>query len=118
METSEEKASVNLEVIVERLKNFQELFTLTLNDLRDENTREHDKIVEQTTKTNGKVKQHDKWIYGIIMSGSVLFFTGSIIVSLLGYIYFNDIKKIKDEIPSQVQASVEEVLEQYNIVVE
>jgi hypothetical protein len=94
----------NIDVIVERLEN-----------LKQQNTEDHEKIIAQTTKTNGTVKKHDKWIYGIVMSGSVVVFMGGIIVSLLGYIYFNDIKKLKDEIPFQVQTAIAEALEKYEV---
>ncbi|MFA6201514.1 MAG: hypothetical protein WC679_14030 [Bacteroidales bacterium] len=96
----------NIDVIVERLEN-----------LKQQNTEDHEKIIAQTTKTNGTVKRHDKWIYGIVMAGSVVMFMGTIIVGLLGYIYFNEKEQINVKIEQSVKTSLSEALNQYNIIV-
>ena len=58
-EASEQKATSNLAVIVERLTNIQ-----------NENSKEHATIIEQVKKTNGTVADLVRWkerAYGILI---------------------------------------------------
>jgi hypothetical protein len=63
---------ITLEVLDERLKNW---FA--------ENKEDHKSIIEQTTKTNGRVNKHDLWLNRII-GGLIL--TEIILVPLAIYI--------------------------------
>lgn len=63
---------ITLEVIHERL-----------NNLITDNKDDHEKIIEQTTKTNGTVSKHDVWLNRII-GGLIL--TEIILVPLAIYI--------------------------------
>ena len=63
---------ITLEVLDERLKNW---FA--------ENKEDHKSIIEQTTKTNGRVSKHDVWLNRII-GGLIL--TEIILVPLAIYI--------------------------------
>ena len=59
METTEQHATANLEVIIERLDN-----------LKSDNTQEHSQIFEQVKKTNGAVAEIQKWRY--LINGALL----------------------------------------------
>lgn len=63
---------ITLEVIHERL-----------NNLITDNKDDHEKIIAQTTKTNGRVSKHDVWLNRII-GGLIL--TEIILVPLAIYI--------------------------------
>jgi len=60
MQATEKNATNNLEVVIERLDN-----------LKDDNRQEHEAILVQTTKTNGKVadisKIQERLIGGLIV---------------------------------------------------
>ena len=73
MQNTEKYADDNLAVLVERLDN-----------LREQNSREHTKIIEQTTRTNGTVADL-VWWKGITIGALIILnlFAVPVIVAIL-----------------------------------
>lgn len=58
-------------------------------------------VKDQTTLTNGTVKKLKQWQTGIIMSGSVVIFMGSVIVGLVVYIYQYQLNQYATRVSNQ-----------------
>jgi len=109
-EMTEQQAELNLGIVVERIDNLKE----SMLDKFDENAKEHAGILVQTTKTNGKVKEHDKWIFGMVCGGLVITTT---VIPLIMYIYFDKVNQIQNKIDESVSSAVAEALNEYDIKV-
>lgn len=101
--SDKKRVTANLDVIVERLDN-----------LLEENSKEHEAILKQTTSTNGRVKKLEMWRFGMVMAGSVITFA---VIPLIMYIYFDKEDQIQKRIDQSVRESVASILSQYNIQV-
>ena len=71
-------ADITLEVIAERLNNYI-----------DRNSEEHEAILKQTTRTNGKVADINKWVW--MITGALVFIGATLIpiITVIAEEYFS-----------------------------
>lgn len=63
---------VTIDVLAERIDGLREFFEEKIDTTISANKEAHDKIIEQTTKTNGSVRELQKWRSYILGALSVL----------------------------------------------
>jgi hypothetical protein len=77
--------SITNEVLLEKMKGLENL----IDEKFAENKREHLAIIVQTTKTNGTVTLHDRWIN---RSQGTILIASSIILPIILYLLYLHIK--------------------------
>jgi hypothetical protein len=98
-----EELRANNEVIIERIENVKRL----VEDSREENRKGHNDIKERQDHTNGNVTNLQKWKAYLVGAWTVIAFTSTVLLPILGYYFMTTIRyQMREEIEINVDKRI------------
>jgi len=95
-------SEITNEVLLEKLVN-----------LKDDNDKDHESIMQKQDYTNGTVKKHDKLINRFLGGASVLMFILTVILIPLAFYYIKEQGEKRELTINEVQQLIDENINKY-----